>query len=82
MAEFTADVEREAASNFYRNLARCTRVFVEQNLKELLDLPLPEVQVPRRDEPRPPLRCSDGAGIPREAQRLSFFEVLLMLSLT
>lgn len=51
MAEFTADVEREAASNFYRNLARCTRVFVEQNLKELLDLPLPEVQVPSREEP-------------------------------
>jgi TorA maturation chaperone TorD len=44
MAQFTGDVEQEAGSNFYRNLARCTRLFVEENLKELRELDLTELQ--------------------------------------
>lgn len=50
VTQFTEDVEQQAVSNFYRHLAQCTRVFVEENLEELGDLSLPEAQVPARGE--------------------------------
>ena len=40
VSEFAAFVEQKAESKFYRNLAKATKVFIEQHLDELSDLPV------------------------------------------
>ena len=42
VSEFAAFVEQKAESKFYRNLAKATKVFIEQHLDELSDLPVNE----------------------------------------
>ena len=42
VSEFAAFVEEKAETGFYRNLARVTKVFIEQHLNELSDLPVSE----------------------------------------
>jgi TorA maturation chaperone TorD len=40
--DFTDIIEENAETDFYRNLARATKTFIEQNLHELSDLSAPE----------------------------------------
>ena len=47
VASFARDVETGAEGDFYKNLVRCTKVFVEENLKELDKLSSPH---PRSSE--------------------------------
>ena len=41
--EFADSIEKEAETEFYKNLARATKTFIEQNFDELSDLSVPEV---------------------------------------